>query len=109
LPHPQEQLERDHVVTAYGTELCCFAFKTVHDPQLGPLTFLRLFSGTLQTGQKLYNVTRGKQEKLGKIYIPLAEDLSEIKEAIVGQVVIVSGLKVIYTTYFHINQYLLHL
>lgn len=95
-PSGQESASsQDPVVTAYASskELCSFAFKTMHDPQLGPLTFLRIFSGGIQSGQKIYNVSRGKHEKLGKIYLPLAEELTERGEAGMGEVVIVSGLK----------------
>jgi len=93
LPHPGEKEKKDPVEAAYGTDLCSFAFKTIHDPQLGVLTFLRIFKGSIKSGQKLYNVTREKSEKILKIYRPLAEDLEETAQADAGQVVIVSGLK----------------
>lgn len=93
-PHPSEGITRDPVLSAYGSELCSFAFKTMHDPQLGPLTFLRVFTGTIQSGQKVYNVSRGKHEKISKVYLPMAEELQETGEALLGEVVIVSGLKV---------------
>lgn len=96
-PYPGDwSVVSDPVVAAYGQELCAFAFKTMHDQQIGPLTFLRIFSGKLGHSQKLYNVNRGKQEKIGKVYLPLAEELTEATmEVGAGEVVIVSGLKVI--------------
>jgi elongation factor G len=66
----------------------------MHDQQLGTLTFLRVFSGSLQHGHKAYNVSRLKHEKIAKIYLPLADELVETNEANEGEVVIVSGLKV---------------
>lgn len=94
LPNPLELKDRDPVITAYGQELCSFAFKSLHDPQLGPLTFTRIFRGNLESGQKMYNVTRRKQEKIAKIYRPFADEIKEVESASAGQVVIVSGLKV---------------
>jgi len=94
LPHPKESGVVDPVVAAYGNELCLFAFKTIHDPQLGMLTFIRVFGGQISTGQKIYNVTRKKQEKILKMYVPFADDLTEINASSDGEVVIVSGLKV---------------
>jgi elongation factor G len=95
LPHPGEIESSDPIITAYGNELCSFAFKTIHDHQLGVLTFLRIFGGELHSGQKVYNATRKTQEKIAKLYVPFADDLKEIRMAGPGQVVIVSGLKVI--------------
>lgn len=94
LPHPKELKSLDPVVSAYGTELCAFAFKTLHDNQLGLLTFTRVFRGTLESGQKLYNTTRHKSERINKLYRPFADEIKEIDSASAGQVVIASGLKV---------------
>ncbi|CAL8100955.1 unnamed protein product [Orchesella dallaii] len=97
LPHPIELESNDRVVSAYGSELCSFAFKTLHDPQLGPLTFTRIFRGVIKTGQKLYNVTRQKSEKITKIYRPFADEIREVESASAGQVIIVSGLNNTFT------------
>lgn len=98
LPHPLElndkQGKKDAVIDAYGSDLCGFAFKSMWDTQLGHLTFTRVFRGNLETGQKIYNVTRRKQEKIAKIYRPFADEIKEVETVSAGQVVIVSGLKV---------------
>lgn len=82
------------MLSAYGNELCAFAFKSWNDSQLGPLTFTRIFKGVLESGQKLYNVTRQKSEKTAKIYRPFADEIKEVEAASSGEVVIISGLKV---------------
>ncbi|ODM96936.1 Ribosome-releasing factor 2, mitochondrial [Orchesella cincta] len=97
LPHPMELENKDRVISAYGSQLCSFAFKTLHDQQLGPLTFTRIFRGVLNTGQKLYNVTRQKSEKIAKIYRPFADEIREVESASAGQVIIVSGLNGTFT------------
>jgi elongation factor G len=74
--------------------LCAFAFKTIHEKQLGPLTFVRVFGGNIVTGQKIYNVSRSKGEKLLRIYLPLANDFKETEKLSAGQVAVISGLKV---------------
>ena len=94
LPYPAELPAKDPVISSYGNELCSFVFKTLHDKQLGALTFMRVFSGSLKPSQKIYNASREKQEKILKVYQPLADDLNEIQEVIPGQVAVVSGLKV---------------
>jgi len=94
LPDPTTTNNKDPVETAYGSELCAYAFKTWFDNQLGPLTFVRLFCGTLSAGQKIFNVSQEKSEKIAKLYLPFADELREEKEIHKGQVAIVSGLQV---------------
>ena len=50
------------------------AFKIVHHPQKGVLTFVRIYSGTLKEGDTVYNVTPEKSEKVSRIYVVFAED-----------------------------------
>jgi len=95
LPSPLEVKTKDPIIAAYGTELCAFAFKTIHDRQLGPLTFTRVFAGTLSSGQKVYNVTREKSEKVLKTYLPFADEFKEVGQLNLGEVGVVSGLKVL--------------
>jgi hypothetical protein len=50
------------------------AFKILHHPQKGVLTFLRVYSGTLSEGDTVYNATLDRSEKVTRLYIVFAED-----------------------------------
>ena len=69
------------------------AFKIMSDQHLGKLTYLRVYSGTLETGTAVLNSTKGRKERIGKIYQMHANKREERPTAIAGQIVAVMGLK----------------
>ncbi|WP_214326890.1 elongation factor G [Nonomuraea sediminis] len=69
------------------------AFKIMSDPHLGKLTYLRIYSGTLDTGTGVVNSVKGKKERIGKIYQMHANKREERPSATAGQIVAVMGLK----------------
>ncbi|GGP10650.1 elongation factor G [Nonomuraea glycinis] len=69
------------------------AFKIASDPHLGKLTYIRVYSGTLETGSQVINSVKGKKERIGKIYQMHANKREERPTAIAGQIVAVMGLK----------------
>ncbi len=69
------------------------AFKIASDPHLGKLTYIRIYSGTLETGSQVINSVKGKKERIGKIYQMHANKREERPSAIAGQIVAVMGLK----------------
>ncbi|MDR2141220.1 MAG: elongation factor G [Deltaproteobacteria bacterium] len=69
------------------------AFKLMSDPFVGHLTFLRIYSGTLKSGDQVYNSTREKKEKIGRLLKMHANKREEIKEAEAGDIVAAVGLK----------------
>jgi len=69
------------------------AFKIMSDPHLGKLTYIRIYSGTLETGTQVLNSTKGRRERIGKIYQMHANKREERPSAIAGQIVAVMGLK----------------
>ncbi len=69
------------------------AFKLIHDPFVGQQTFTRVFSGSLRSGMQLYNSTKGKYERIGRIFRILAKEREEIPEAGPGDIVALIGLK----------------
>ncbi|MDX6393898.1 MAG: elongation factor [Streptosporangiaceae bacterium] len=69
------------------------AFKIMSDQHLGKLTYLRVYSGTLETGTAVLNSTKGRKERIGKIYQMHANKREERPSAIAGQIVAVMGLK----------------
>jgi elongation factor G len=69
------------------------AFKIMSDQHLGKLTYIRVYSGTLRTGSQVLNSTKGRKERIGKIYQMHANKREERPTAIAGQIVAVMGLK----------------
>ena len=69
------------------------AFKLIHDPFVGQQTFTRVFSGTLRSGMQILNSTRGKHERIGRIFKIHAKDREEISEAGPGDIVALIGMK----------------
>ena len=69
------------------------AFKIAADPHLGRLTYIRLYSGRLEAGSTVLNATKGRKERIGKIYQMHANKREEIASVGAGQIVAVMGLK----------------
>jgi elongation factor G len=69
------------------------AFKIMTDPFVGTLTFVRLYSGVLNTGEGLMNTVKEKRERVGRMLLMHANSREEIKEAHAGDIVALAGLK----------------
>ena len=69
------------------------AFKIMSDQHLGKLTYIRIYSGTLESGSNVLNTAKGRRERIGKIYQMHANKREERPTAIAGQIVAVMGLK----------------
>ena len=69
------------------------AFKIMADPYVGKLTFARVYSGSLASGSYVYNSTKGKRERVGRILRMHANHREEIKEINAGDIVAIVGLK----------------
>ncbi|MEV4092412.1 elongation factor G [Streptosporangium saharense] len=69
------------------------AFKIMSDQHLGRLTYIRIYSGTLETGTAVVNSVKGRKERIGKIYQMHANKREERSSAHAGQIVAVMGLK----------------
>ncbi|HEY5183852.1 MAG TPA: elongation factor G [Actinomycetes bacterium] len=69
------------------------AFKIMSDPHLGKLTYIRVYSGVLAAGTQVLNSTKGKKERIGKIYRMHANKREEIDRVGAGDIVAVMGLK----------------
>ncbi|MCB9631723.1 MAG: elongation factor G [Sandaracinus sp.] len=68
------------------------AFKIINDPFVGALTFLRVYSGTLQTGTAVLNATTGKRERIGRLLRMHANNREDVKEVHAGNIVAAVGL-----------------
>jgi elongation factor G len=69
------------------------AFKLMTDPYVGHLTFLRIYSGQLKSGTQVYNASKQKKEKIGRLLKMHANEREEIKEVYAGDIVAAVGLK----------------
>ena len=88
-----EEIER----TASDAEpFSALGFKIMTDPFVGQLTFFRVYSGVVAAGSYVYNSTKGKKERIGRILKMHANKREEIKEVYAGDIAAAVGLK--YTT-----------
>jgi elongation factor G len=69
------------------------AFKIMSDQHLGKLTYIRVYSGTVEAGSSVLNSIKGRRERIGKIYQMHANKREERPFAVAGQIVAVMGLK----------------
>ena len=69
------------------------AFKIMTDPYVGKLTFFRIYSGTISAGTYVFNPTKGKKERVGRLIRMHANNRQEIEEAYAGEIVAIVGLK----------------
>ena len=69
------------------------AFKIATDPFVGSVTYVRIYSGKLESGQTVYNALKKKRERINKIFQMHADKRTEIQEAYAGDIVAVAGFK----------------
>lgn len=101
LPNPSQI---DHSFTKYyENSLCGLAFKIISEKQKGSLTFVRIFSGTIETGQSIYNVNKECGEKITKLLQISADSVTELSRASSGHIVAISGLKQVF--FMSINKF----
>jgi elongation factor G len=76
-----------------GEPFSALAFKIMTDPYVGQLTFLRVYSGVLTSGDTVYNAIKGKRDRIGRILQMHANQREEIKEVRAGDIAAAVGLK----------------
>ena len=89
-PTTEEEVER---VADDKGPFSALAFKIMADPFVGKLAFFRVYSGTLTTGSYVYNSTKGKKERIGRILQMHANHRQEIEEVYSGDIAAAVGLK----------------
>ncbi|WP_316353954.1 elongation factor G [Candidatus Trichorickettsia mobilis] len=87
--------ERDFVISASG-KFAALAFKVMTDPFVGSLTFVRIYSGQIQSGATVMNTVKEQKERVGRMLLMHANDREDVKLAVAGDIVALAGLK--YTT-----------
>ena len=85
-----EEEERE---TSDSASFAGLAFKIVTDPFVGKLAFFRVYSGHLTSGSYVYNSTKGKKERVGRILLMHANHREEIPEIYAGDICAIVGLK----------------
>ena len=103
LPAPDEVRAIRGEVDEDGTEetrpvddnapFAALAFKIATDPFVGALTFFRVYSGKLESGNSVFNSVKGKRERVGRMVQMHANDREEIKEVLAGDIAAAIGLK----------------
>ncbi len=76
-----------------SASLAALAFKIATDSFVGSLTYLRVYSGTLEAGDQVYNSSKGKKEKVTRLLRMHANKREDIKKAVAGDIVALVGLK----------------
>ena len=103
LPSPTEvkaiegtELDGETVITREsddGQPFSALAFKIATDPYVGTLTFFRVYSGKLESGNAIFNSVKGKKERVGRMVQMHANSREEIKEVLAGDIAAAIGLK----------------
>ena len=89
-PRNGEEIHRD---ADDGAHFSALAFKIMVDPFVGKLAFFRVYSGTLKSGSYVYNSTKGKKERIGRILQMHANKREDIEEVYAGDIAAAVGLK----------------
>ena len=80
-----------------GAPFAALAFKVMSDPFVGRLTFLRVYSGTVNAGANIVNATKDKKERIGRLLMMHANHREDIDKAGAGDIVAAVGLKTVTT------------
>ena len=86
---------KDEIVRKFGNSepFSALAFKVANDPFVGSLTFIRIYSGTLNAATGVMNTSKDKEERVGRMLLMHANDREDIKTASTGDIVALAGLK----------------
>ncbi len=83
--------------TSYDEPFSALAFKIATDPYVGTLTYIRVYSGVLKSGDTVYNPVKDKRERIGRLLQMHANSREEIKEVRAGDIAAAVGLKSVTT------------
>ncbi|XP_071480399.1 ribosome-releasing factor 2, mitochondrial-like [Diadema antillarum] len=90
---PSPTFRKEPHVQIYGTDMCAYAFKVIHDRQRGALVFLRIYSGTLKPQSAIYNASRNCTERVSRLLYVLADSFQEVSSMSAGNIAVAVGLK----------------
>lgn len=90
IPNTEEVISRE---TDFDEPTTALVFKIVTDPYVGRLAYVRVYSGILQSGKQILNVTRNRKERVGRLLRIYADKREEIKEIGAGDIAAIIGLR----------------
>ena len=85
--------EKIEIHSTDNEPFAALAFKVMTDPYVGKLTYFRVYSGTITSGSYVYNSSKGKRERIGRILQMHANTRTEIKEVFAGDIAAIVGAK----------------
>ncbi len=94
IDNPEEVLERK---ASDSEPFSALVFKIMTDPFVGQLCFIRVYSGKLNAGDSIYNVTKGRRERVGRLVKMHANKREEIQEVLAGDICAAVGLRQVVT------------
>jgi elongation factor G len=94
IDNPEQHLERK---ASDSEPFSALVFKIMTDPFVGQLCFIRVYSGKLNTGESIYNVTKGRRERVGRLVKMHANKREEIQEVLAGDICAAVGLRQVIT------------
>lgn len=89
-PVTDEEIDRP---SSDEAPFAALAFKLQTDPFIGQLTYIRVYSGTLESGSYVYNATKGDKERVGRVVRMHANHREEVKKVYAGEIAAIVGLK----------------
>ncbi|MBV8897384.1 MAG: elongation factor G [Acidobacteriaceae bacterium] len=94
IDNPEEHMERK---ASDSEPFSALVFKIMTDPFVGQLCFIRVYSGKLNAGDSIYNVSKGRRERVGRLVKMHANKREEIQEVLAGDICAAVGLKQVVT------------
>ncbi|MDQ5905308.1 MAG: elongation factor [Pseudomonadota bacterium] len=89
----KENGEKTERVASDDSKFSALAFKLMTDPYVGQLTFIRVYSGVLKSGDTVYNPIKSRKERIGRVLQMHANNREEVKEVLAGDIAACVGLK----------------
>jgi elongation factor G len=93
-PNSDEEVSRP---ASDDAPLSALVFKIVTDPYVGRLAYLRVYSGKVKQGSKVYNSTKGKKERIGRLLRMYADRREDVEEVMAGDIAAILGMKNTFT------------
>ncbi|MCL2236072.1 MAG: elongation factor G, partial [Defluviitaleaceae bacterium] len=90
VPHTEEEVERK---SDDSEPFSALAFKIVTDQHVGKLAFFRVYSGTFESGNYIYNATKDKKERVSRIFLMHSNKKEEVDKVFAGDIAAAVGLK----------------
>lgn len=86
-------LPRTEILPTSHLGTMIYIFKTIHDRQKQPLSFARIYSGSVKRRMALVNARNNEREQINKVFLPFADNMEDVDEIRAGSIAVLSGLK----------------